>query len=607
MCGIFAAVSNESVTSTLVGGLGTLSYRGYDSSGIVVSNENGLVRRRAEGKLESLSALLSDQPVEGYVGIAHTRWATHGAPSVINAHPHMTDRVAVVHNGIIENYPALKASLEKDGYVFESETDSETIPQLISRNLDKGMSPAVALKDAVRQLDGSYAIAVVFADEPQTIYAARYGSPLVIGQGAAGHFISSDSIALSRVARNLCYLDDNEIAQITVDTLSITNADGITVAKEMKPLVVSQQDQGKQGYKHFMLKEIHQQPEVMRNTLNHYCDPATFTLKEEAFPANLSSFERLSIVACGTSYYAGMVARQWFERYACLPVDVDIASEYRYRESPLSTNTLALFISQSGETADSLAALRYSKEQGLTCLSLLNVETSSMAMESDCYLRTLAGAEIGVASTKAFTGQLLVLLLMSLQMGKASGRLDRDAERELIKHLFTLPVEMAKVIDEMANIDTVAASLMHSDHTMYLGRGMSFPLALEGALKLKEISYIHAEAYPAGELKHGPIALIDNKMPVVMIAPPGPMMGKTLSNLREVSSRGAQVILISNGAGIEMAKQHITQAIEVPETAPLLQPLLYTLPLQLLAYHVACMKGTDVDQPRNLAKSVTVE
>ncbi|EOD78784.1 Glucosamine--fructose-6-phosphate aminotransferase [Grimontia indica] len=607
MCGIFAAVSETSVTSALVGGLRALSYRGYDSSGLVIAQRTGLQRRRAPGKLDALSSLLKEHPLEGFVGIAHTRWATHGAPSESNAHPHMTPKVAVVHNGIIENYSALKADLESDGYCFNSETDSECIPLLITRNLDKGLSPEAALREAVATLEGSFAIAVIFASEPNTVYAARLDSPLVIGQGAAGHFISSDSIALASVARNLCLLEDGDVAKVSVDGLVITTTDGETTHREMKALQVSEHDQGKQGYRHYMLKEIHQQPEVVRNTLNHYCDNATFTLKDEMFPANLERFDRLSIVACGTSYYAGMVARTWFEQFAAIPVEVDVASEYRYRESPLSPNTLSLFISQSGETADTLAALRYTKEQGLSCMSLLNVDTSTMAAESDCFLRTLAGAEIGVASTKAFTGQLMVLLLTALRMAKASGRLDVAAEKAATKALFSLPVGLSNVIDQLASLKSVAASMMQSEHALFLGRGTGFPLAQEGALKLKEISYIHAEAYPAGELKHGPIALIDESMPVVLVAPPGPMMAKTLSNLREVAARGAKVILISNHEGIELASDHITHAIEMPDCDPILMPVLYTLPLQLLAYHVAVLKGTDVDQPRNLAKSVTVE
>ncbi|USH05097.1 glutamine--fructose-6-phosphate transaminase (isomerizing) [Grimontia kaedaensis] len=607
MCGIFAAISETSVTSALVGGLRALSYRGYDSSGLVIAQRNGLQRRRAPGKLDALSTLLKEQPLEGFVGIAHTRWATHGAPSETNAHPHMTPKVAVVHNGIIENYSVLKADLESDGYRFNSETDSECIPLLITRNLDKGLTPEVALREAMAMLDGSFGIAVIFASESDTVYAARLGSPLVIGQGATGHFIASDAIAMASVARNLCMLEDGDVAKVRVNEMSITNTAGDVTHREMKALQVSEHDQGKQGYRHYMLKEIHQQPEVVRNTLNHYCDNASFTLKDETFPSNIARFDRLSIVACGTSYYAGMVARTWFEKYAAIPVEADIASEYRYRESPLSPNTLSLFISQSGETADTLAALRYTKEQGLSCISLLNVDTSTMAAESDSFLRTLAGVEIGVASTKAFTGQLMVLLLMALRIAKASGRLNTAAEKAAIKELFTLPVGLSNVIDQLASIKSIASSLMQSEHTLFLGRGTGFPLAQEGALKLKEISYIHAEAYPAGELKHGPIALIDDAMPIVLVAPPGPMMSKTLSNLREVAARGAKVILISNHEGIELASEHITHAIEMPDCDPVMMPVLYTLPLQLLAYHVAVLKGTDVDQPRNLAKSVTVE
>lgn len=607
MCGIFAAVSTSSVTPTLVDGLNALSYRGYDSSGIVIADKTGLQRRRSQGKINALSCLLRQHPLDGYVGIAHTRWATHGAPSEQNAHPHMTAQVAVVHNGIIENYPQLKAKLEQQGYQFDSETDSETIPKLITQLLDNGHSPEQAMRDVVKQLDGSFAIAVVFASRPDTIYAARFGCPLVIGQGNTGHFVSSDHIALARVARNLCHLEDGDIAKISLKQIIITDIHGHITSRKMTPLCISTQDCDKQGYRHYMLKEIHQQPEVIRHTLNYYCDIDTLNFKDDRFPAHLESFSRLSMIACGTSYYAAMLARHWFEQFAAIPVDVDVASEYRYRQSPLCPRTLSLFISQSGETADTLAALKYTKKQGLTCLSLLNVDSSTMASASDQVLRTLAGAEIGVASTKAFTGQLMVLLLTALFAAQKMSTMHSETHRQLLKALIALPEKMSTVIDGLAAIENIAQTLIHQQHVMYLGRGEAYPLALEGALKLKEISYIHAEAYPAGELKHGPIALIDENMPVVFIAPAGPLMRKTLSNLREVAARGAKIILISNKDGIEIAKDHISHSIEMPDTDPVLQPILYTLPLQLLAYHVACMRGTDVDQPRNLAKSVTVE
>ena len=607
MCGIFAAVSTSSVTPILVDALNALSYRGYDSSGIVIADNTGLKRRRCKGKIKALCSLLKEAPLDGYTGIAHTRWATHGAPSKENAHPHMTAQVAVVHNGIIENYPQLKKALEKKGYEFESNTDTETIPKLITSFLDEGFLPEQALRKTCQQLEGRFAIAVVFAATPDVVYATRLGSPLVIGQGHRGHFVSSDHIALSRVARNLCHLEDAEIAKITFNKIEISNKEGRVHSRKMKPLQISPQDQSKQGYKHYMLKEIHQQPEVMRATLEYYCNTKDFHFNEARFPQNIEGFSRLSIVACGTSYYAAMIARHWFEKYAGIPVEVDIASEYRYRGSPLSSSTLSLSISQSGETADTLAALQYSKKQGLTCLSLLNVESSRLAEESDAFLRTLAGPEIGVASTKAFTGQLMVLLLTALYMGQKTGQIKEEETVKSLKALKALPEEMAKIIDKLASIESIAKSLAQKEHLLYLGRGVAYPLALEGALKLKEISYIHAEAYPAGELKHGPIALIDENMPLVLIAPPGELVTKTLSNLREVAARGAKVILISNREGIEMAEDHICHSIEMPDCDPLLQALLYTLPLQLLAYHVACIKGCDVDQPRNLAKSVTVE
>jgi len=607
MCGIYGVINGQSVTDNLMAGLNLLSYRGYDSAGIAVIGPSGLKRRRAEGKLERLAGLLERTPVEGSVGIAHTRWATHGSPTRRNAHPHMTSKVAIVHNGIIENCLDLRRMLAQEGYEFYSDTDSEVVPLMLTRFLDKGLDEVSALRSTFNLLEGSFAIAAVFNDCPDMLFAMRQGSPLVLSQTRGGCAIASDANALGKDAGSICFLQDGDLACIGKSGAVIFDANGEQVERQAQRIDFSTQPQGKEGYRHFMLKEIHQQPAVIAQTAMHYLDAETGEVKLPEMSIELETLQRLSIIACGTSHYAGMIGRYWLEGLAGLPVNLDIASEYRYRNAPMSCDEVALFISQSGETADTLAALRYARSSGQRCISVVNVQNSSMAQESDSYLPILAGTEIGVASTKAFTAQIEVLLFFAMAVARANRLLDKAREKQLVDEASKLSGIMSKYLENDGDIVAIASKLQHAGNVIYLGRGIAYPLAMEGALKLKEISYIHAEAYPAGELKHGPIALIDNSMPVIVVAPPGPLFGKSLSNLREVASRGAKITLISNQAGIRDAAEFIEDAIVMPEVDEMLMPILYTLPLQLLAYHVAVLKGTDVDQPRNLAKSVTVE
>lgn len=607
MCGIFGVINGQSVTNSLLDGLQALSYRGYDSAGIAVIGQKGLKRRRAKGKLDSLAGVLKQSPLEGSIGIAHTRWATHGAPTKRNAHPHMTSKVAVAHNGIIENCQQLRDNLQNDGYRFKSDTDSETIPLLITHFLDQGMSHDQAIRQSLTMLEGSFAIAAVFNDQPDILYAARRGSPLVLGKAKGGHYLASDINALNSVSHSICHLEDGDLACISRDELYITDTSGNHVSRNMQPVTKHNMASDKQGYRHYMQKEIHQQAAVVGKTVAHYLNSKGNEVKLPALPFKLEKLQRLAIIACGTSYYAGMISKYWLEQFAGLSVDLDIASEYRYRSTPFTADSATLFISQSGETADTLAALHYAKEAEQNCLSIVNVTDSTIAHESDSILPTLAGPEIGVASTKAFISQLSVFLMLTLATARSRNLIGSLEEHRLLDQIKQLPDKINQYLSDETPVTRIAAKLQHVKNMLYLGRGISYPLALEGALKLKEISYIHAEAYPAGELKHGPIALVDNEMPVVMIAPPGPLFAKSLSNLREVSSRGAKIILISNQQGVDEARDYIEDAIVMPEIEELLQPILYTLPLQLLAYHIAVLKGTDVDQPRNLAKSVTVE
>lgn len=607
MCGIFAAINSTSVTESLLSGLSSLSYRGYDSAGIAIISDGKLERRRARGKLNQLEQLLSANPLEGNIGIAHTRWATHGLPNERNAHPHMTARVAVAHNGIVENYNALRERLSRKGYIFESETDSETIAQLITYYLDIGHKKEHALREALLEIDGSFGVAVIFSDDADDLYAARKGSPLVIGRGDNGYYVSSDENALGDHANAITHLQDGDIARLRQDTFDVFSFKGHPVNRLLHNIDLQEELSDKQGFAHFMEKEIFEQPEVFERSWQHYVNKTTGEIQLPHLPFKTSALTRITIIACGTSYFAGMVAKYWLEQLACIAVDLDIASEYRYRNTPVSHGSAALFISQSGETADTLAALEYCKAADQPCVSLVNKLTSTMAHESDAILPTLAGPEIGVASTKAFISQLTTLLIFAIAAAKESHQFNNEQEKEVFSNLLALPDLMRNFLGATQSIESIAKELKDVTNILYLGRGIAYPLAEEGALKLKEISYIHAEAYPAGELKHGPLALVDNNMPVVVIAPPDELFSKTLSNLREVASRGGKILLISDKEGIEQAKEFITYSIEMPKVDKIIQPILYTLPLQLLAYHISVLKGNDVDQPRNLAKSVTVE
>ncbi len=607
MCGIFAAINDKSVTANLLSGLSLLSYRGYDSAGIAVVNAHGLMRQRAQGKVNNLQALLVQEPLDGTVGIAHTRWATHGLPNERNAHPHMTERVALVHNGIVENYGLLKERLESYGYEFESETDSESIAQLVTYYLDNGLDSIGALKQALAQVEGSYSIAMISKSDPDALYVTRKGNPLVIGKGVNGFYVSSDENALSTMTSSFMHLDDGEVAIINKNSLEVFTSSGKprrAIFSEVKSVA---EGATKEGYQHYMLKEINEQTDVFERCWHSYFDGDSGKIKLPSMKKPLSHYSRLSIVACGTSYYAGMVSKYWVEKFSGVPVDLDIASEYRYREAPIDANSVALFISQSGETADTLAAMRYAQAAGQTCIAMVNVINSTMALEADIVLPTLAGPEIGVASTKAFISQLTCLMMLTMALADANGRQGDIPREQRLQSLKGFKQILSTTLKRGKEVQALSHLLDGARDALFLGRGFSSAIALEGALKLKEISYIHAEAYPAGELKHGPLALVDENMPVIMIAPPDALFGKTLSNLREVASRGGKIILLSNAEGIERSADYIVGSFELPEVDPMLQALLYTIPVQLLAYHCALQRGNDVDQPRNLAKSVTVE
>jgi glucosamine--fructose-6-phosphate aminotransferase (isomerizing) len=607
MCGIIGLVNGNSVVPDLMAGLRRLEYRGYDSSGIAVVRDRLLEKRRAQGKLDNLEKVLGSSPVDGRNGIAHTRWATHGAPTADNAHPHATERVAVVHNGIIENFRELRAELQAAGHGFSSQTDTEVIPHLITHYLDEGMSEEGAMQATLGRLRGSYALGVLFAGDDSRLIAARRGSPLVLGHGDSATHLASDALALGGQANELTYLDEGDWAVIEQRRAEVRDADGRRVRRARRPAGQVAAAVGKGAYRHYMEKEIHEQPQVIRHTLARYIDAESGRVRLPEMPFDLAGLTRLTIVACGTSHYSGTVARYWFEQLAGLPVDVDIASEFRYRESPLQPGGAALFISQSGETADTLAALRYARAQGQHIVAVVNVEESSMAREADVVLPTLAGPEIGVASTKAFTTQLTVLASLALAIAEARGRLDDIEAAQLAEVLRSVPTLMERLLGDLDHYPHVAREFANATSALFIGRGPAYPIALEGALKLKEISYIHAEGFGAGELKHGPIALVDADTPVVVIAPFDELFEKTVSNLQEVRARGGRVVLVSDATGLAHAGEDACATLEIPDAAPLAQPLLTVLPLQLLAYHVATQRGTDVDQPRNLAKSVTVE
>ena len=606
MCGIVGILGKGPVAEQLVDALKRLEYRGYDSAGVATVYDGQLGRRRAEGKLRNLEDLLKRDPLPGDTGIGHTRWATHGKPVEANAHPHMTDLVSVVHNGIIENFRELKQELAGRGAVFTSDTDTEAIAHLITHELAAGNDPVRATFNALRRLQGAFALAMIFRGYNDLMIVARQGSPLAIGYGSGEMFVGSDAIALAPFTDAIAYLEDGDWAVLTRKGIAIRDRSGRPVERAVTRSLATALMVDKGNHRHFMAKEIHEQPEVIGHTLAAYVDLATNRVDMPALPVDFAKLNRISLSACGTAFYACLVAKYWFERWARLPVDVDIASEFRYRETALDPGGAALFVSQSGETADTLATLRYCRAQGQHILSVVNVRESSIARESDAVLPTLAGPEIGVASTKAFTCQLAVLACLAIAAGKARGVIDPELEAELVQALGEVPRHMATVLHDESPYVTLAHQLSKARDVLYLGRGTSYPIALEGALKLKEISYIHAEGYAAGELKHGPIALIDENMPVIVIAPRDELYDKTVSNMQEVAARGGKIVLVSD-ADPSSTGCAIATCLHVPEVHRFVAPLVYALPVQLIAYHTAVLMGTDVDQPRNLAKSVTVE
>jgi glucosamine--fructose-6-phosphate aminotransferase (isomerizing) len=607
MCGIVGIVGRTEVASRLFDGLRRLEYRGYDSAGIVTVRDGEFDRRRAEGKLDNLKRELDAAPLAGDVGIAHTRWATHGAPTVGNAHPHIAGPVALVHNGIIENFKPLRDELIADGRIFLSETDSEVVAHLVAREVERGASPQEAVATVLPRLHGAFAIAFLFKDHSDLIIGARMGAPLTVGFGEGENYLGSDALALAALTQRIAYLDEGDWAVVRREGVEIFDRDNQPVKREIVASGASAERIEKGNHAHFMLKEIFEQPIVVAQTLQSYVRPFEGEVALPDFGFDLGKVERVTIVACGTSYYAGLVAKYWFERFARVPVDIDVASEFRYRDPVLEPGGLALFISQSGETADTLAALRHAKQHGQTIAVVVNVPTSSMAREADLLLPTHAGPEIGVASTKAFTCQLAVLAALATNLARAKGKLSAEEERAIVGHLQEAPEALNDALGHDDEIAAMAHLIVPARDVLYLGRGPDYPMALEGALKLKEISYIHAEGYAAGEMKHGPIALIDDAVPVIVLAPSGPLFEKTVSNMQEVRARGGRIVLISDARGIAEAGQGCMATIEMPEVHPLIAPLVYAVPVQLLAYHVAVLKGTDVDQPRNLAKSVTVE
>jgi len=606
MCGIVGVLGKGPVAELLVDALKRLEYRGYDSAGVATLEHGRLERRRAEGKLRNLESLLKVEPLYGDTGIGHTRWATHGKPSEANAHPHMTDDVSVVHNGIIENFRELKAQLMAEGAPFTSDTDTEVIAHLITRELRAGKDPIAAVYQTLSRLQGAFALAMIFRGYDDLMVVARQGSPLAIGYGDGEMYVGSDAIALAPFTDRIAYLEDGDWAVITRQGVAIRDRNGQAVERAIAKSLAAGLVVDKGNYRHFMAKEIHEQPEVVGHTLANYLDLATYQVALPPIPIDFARLNRLSLSACGTAFYACLVAKYWFERWAKLPVEVDIASEFRYRETKLDPGGAALFVSQSGETADTLASLRYCRDQRQQVLAIVNVQESSIARESDAVLPTLAGPEIGVASTKAFTCQLAVLACLAIAAGKARGVIGPALEAELVRALVEVPRHMATILRDESPYETLAHTLSKVRDVLYLGRGSSYPIALEGALKLKEISYIHAEGYAAGELKHGPIALIDEAVPIIVIAPRDDLFDKTVSNMQEVAAREGKIVLVSD-ADPASAGCAIQTELKVPPVHPFVTPLVYAVPVQLIAYHTAVFMGTDVDQPRNLAKSVTVE
>lgn len=608
MCGIIGILGSGDVAHDILDGLKRLEYRGYDSAGIATIEKGQIERRRAEGKLDKLAGRLESEPLHGTAGIGHTRWATHGGPTEGNAHPHATDKVAVVHNGIIENYATLKKELQENQCRFETDTDTEVIAHLATHYLKQGMAPREAANATFNRLEGAYAVVMIFTGEDNLMIGARQGTPLAVGFGEGQMYMASDSYALSPFTRQICFLEDGDRVAMTREKADIYINDNQPVERPVRITAQSGAATGKGGYRHFMLKEIYEQPAVIGDTLNSFINPATghITMPGDVVDA-LHGAPRITLIACGTAFYACLVAKYWFEQVARLPCEVDIASEFRYREAPMPEGGAAIFISQSGETLDTLEALRYCRRQGQTILSVVNTIESTIERESDHVLHTLAGPEIGVASTKAFTTQLTTLACLALSLSVRAGTLSLEEEASYSEALRHVPKVAADILNHDGAIAEIARELADARDVLYLGRGQMYPLALEGALKLKEISYIHAEGYAAGEMKHGPIALIDESVPVVVVAPQDGLFEKTASNIQETCARGGQVLLISDESGIESLKDQIRWPVALGAVHPFVAPILYAIPVQLLAYHVAVAKGTDVDQPRNLAKSVTVE
>nr|RAW04012.1 glutamine--fructose-6-phosphate transaminase (isomerizing) [Aerococcus urinae] len=607
MCGIVGVLGSKEAAPIIVEALKRLEYRGYDSAGVATLDHGAIMRRRAEGKLVNLEAALQRAPLDGTIGIGHTRWATHGAPNETNAHPHATEQVAIVHNGIIENFRELRERLTKDGAKFETQTDSEVVAHLVTHYLRKGHDPRKAAAAALKDIEGAFALGIIFKGENDLIIGARRGSPLAVGYGDGEMYLGSDAFALAPMTNRVAFLEEGDQVELTRAGAVFHDAQDKIVERAIRITDVSTSLVDKGNHRHFMAKEIFEQPEVIGHTLSEYVNPLDDTLRLPALPIDLASVPRITIIACGTASYAGHVAKYWFERYARISVEIDIASEFRYREAAMPKGGLAIFISQSGETADTLAALRYCKSQGQTILSIVNVTESSIARESDVIMPTYAGPEIGVASTKAFTCQLTALAALAVGTALARGAITAAEAKRLVRVLLETPRHVAEVLSRDSDIRALAADLSKVRDVLYLGRGHFFPIALEGALKLKEISYIHAEGYAAGELKHGPIALIDENVPVIVISPVDALFEKTTSNMQEVIARGGKVILISDEAGIAKAGDQAWATIKMPAVDPLIAPIIAAIPVQLLAYHAAVAKGTDVDQPRNLAKSVTVE
>ncbi len=609
MCGIVGILGKTPVALQIVDALKRLEYRGYDSAGVATLEDGGrLERRRAEGKLGNLEVKLSKAPLSGAIGIGHTRWATHGRPNEVNAHPHATEKLAVVHNGIIENFRELKDELRAQGVKFETETDTEVVAQLVTSEMRKGKSPMEAVASTLPRLRGAFALAFLFAGDEDQLIGARHGPPLAVGHGEGEMYLGSDAVALAPFTDEVTYLEDGDWAVLSRKGVQIRDLDGRPVERPRQRVPAGTFMAEKGNHRHFMAKEIYEQPEVVGRTLARYVDfTAGKVVLPDPLPFHFKALKRMSISACGTAYYAGLIAKYWFERLARLPVEIDVASEFRYREPPMEEGQLALFISQSGETADTLASLRYAKAQGQHVVTVVNVQTSTMARESAAIAPTLAGTEVGVASTKAFSCQLAVLLCLAIAAGRARGTLSEAEEAELVSALIAVPGLMADALKLEHQIEMLNRDLAKARDVLYLGRGTSYPLALEGALKLKEISYIHAEGYAAGELKHGPIALIDEAMPVIVIAPHDHLIEKTVSNMQEVAARGGRILLITDARGAEEVGMDTMATIVMPPAHPTVAPILYAVPIQLIAYHTAVFMGKDVDQPRNLAKSVTVE